>query len=219
MNVYFDITHKLENTPDALRCAPAAAAMARSVLERREIDMKTGELMVGFTEGRETWPYEMIAWFVQRGFEVEHIDALDVRSLAADPKRALADEGFDVETIDYFCKITDFARESRQIISAVEYGAVFKTRLPEIEDIIGYLRDGWIPLLTLDGGVLHGENREGYQGHMVIVDGWDGAGRFRVQDSGPPVRWSCTVTASQIVDAWRTPAAAAGTLTAIRLKR
>ena len=217
---YFELKSRLENSEDGLECLPAAMAMATSVFDRSGISLSEAMEASGYVHGKETWPYRMLSWFSRNGYDVIHIDAMDADLFAADPKAELVRSGFDSETIEYFVSITDFAAEAKAIFECNESGVGFSKNLPVSKDIVTALEDGWLPILTLDAGVLMDQDLEGYQGHMVLVTGrLSSESKFIVQDSGPPAHWDWKVPEDRIFRALRTPTASSGTVTLVRKSR
>ncbi|MFF0546891.1 hypothetical protein ACFYTF_29050 [Nocardia thailandica] len=161
----------------------------------------------------------MIAWLSSNGYDVVHIDAIDPIKFAANPLDVLREEGFDQETIDYFVKITNFENESKAIHEAIGHGAKFVSTLPSSSDLVEYLKQKWIPILTLDAGVLVDKDLDGFQGHMVIVSGYDPShDMVLVQDPGPTAEWDLVVPMERVMRALRTPSDSSGTITCVRLK-
>lgn len=217
MIINFEINRKISNSEDALHCVQAAFSMAVESLSGAIIDNAESERLTGFSPGVETWPYRMLAWFGENGYEVVHIDALDAPALASDPRKELLRSGFDAETIDYFFQISDFHAEAAAISRCINSGVVFEKRLPKISDIASGLQGGWLPIIFLDASVLTDEVRDGYQGHVVLVTGFDAeAGTYLVQDSGPPPHWDWEVPGEHILKSMRTPADSSGTVTLVR---
>lgn len=217
---HFCIKDKIPNSEDGLECLPACLAMSVEALGRHRLSLVEAGAIAGYKPGIETWPYRMIAWLSSNGYEVVHIDAIDPVKFATDPLAVLQDEGFDQETIEYFTKITDFGNESQAINEAVENGARFIKTLPSSSDLVDYLERKWIPILTLDAGVLTDQDLSGYQGHMVVVSGYDKAqGSVLVQDPGPPATWDLVVPIERVMRALRTPTDSSGTITCVRLAK
>lgn len=220
MRQTFDVRRKVANSEDALHCVQAAFAMAVETLTDIKIDIAESELLTGFREGVETWPYQMLAWFAVNGFDVVHVDALDAASLASDPRAELTKSGLDSSTIEYFFEISDFDAEAAAINRCIDSGVSFHTRIPGISDIADGLSHGWLPIVSLDASVLTKEAREGFQGHIVLVTGTDTTeDLYQVQDSGPPARWDWNVPGDRIVAAMRTPTESSGTVSLVRARQ
>lgn len=213
----FPIEHRVPNSADSLHCVQASFAMTVAALSGDLISSAEAEAATGFKEGVETWPYRMIEWFTSHGFEVRHIDQMDAERFAEDPERELKDSGFTDDLIQYFRKISDYSAESAAIKNSISHGAIYEARLPQLEDLVKALRDGWLPICVLDAGALTQEYRTGYQGHMVLVNGIDDDGQFaKLQDPGPPPHWDWEVPTDLIVKAMRTPVESSGTITLVR---
>lgn len=214
---YIEKCHFVEN-PDSLHCTQAAFAMALEALGGPAISMAEAESHTGFVDGVETWPYGMINAFASFGFEVRHIDGLSATDLTSDPVSTLRASGLDDETLDYFLRITDFAKEKQYVTSAIQSGrVVFETRAPLIDDVQRGLDEGWLPIVSLDASVLNRRPRDGFEGHVVLALGWD-QGELVVSDPGPPPNPILRVPAELVASAMQSPTADSGTVTLVRGK-
>ncbi|NMN98463.1 hypothetical protein [Antrihabitans stalactiti] len=217
MEIIFTVPRRIQNSDDALHCVQAAFSMTVESLTNARVDNDLAEKLTGFTAGVETWPYRMLAWFAENGFEVEHIDALDPVAFIESPRTELERCNLDSETIDYYFQITDFEAEGVAIRRCIKAGVKFSIRIPEKLDLTRGLKSGWLPVVALDAAALTQEVRDGFQGHTVLITGFDAENdRFLVQDSGPPARWDWEVTGDQIVKSMRSIAETSGTITLVR---
>lgn len=206
---------RVPNSSDSLHCLQACVRMAHAVLSGQSITMTEAEAATGFVPGRETWPYAALGWFAANGYDVVHIDAVDAHAMVNEPVKELRRIGTDEATIDYFLKITDWASLERDLAVCDASGHVsFKSRKPEIADIRDGLRDGWLPMITVDLGVL-ATRKDEFQGHIVLATAVTD-GRIEIQDPGPPPRWDWLVEDALLLSAMRSPAETAGTVTLVR---
>jgi hypothetical protein len=209
---------RVANTADALHCLQASFIMLWASLTGERLSMEDAEKFSGFAPGVETWPYGMIAWLAEHGCEVRHIDALDAKGFADDPKTELERVGTPAGTIEYFEKISDFGAEKERIERGIATGnVVYEARIPGISDVRDGLNEGWFPVLVLDYGTLKGRHKSEFEGHVMIVSGADSSG-ITVQDPGPPSHWDWTVSDDLLVAALRYPAETSGTVTLVRVK-
>ncbi|MFH5232485.1 hypothetical protein [Antrihabitans spumae] len=214
---YFRVPRTVSNTDDALHCLQAAFIMTVETLSDIVVSDLEAEQITGFKSGVETWPYRMLSWLSGNNFDVIHVDAISAQGLSVDPRAELVRTGFDNDTIEYFFKISDFKAEAQAIDECLVRGVEFENRLPTLDDISVRIRDGWLPVVALDAGILTQEDRSGYQGHMVLVTGWhESRSLARIQDSGPPARWNWDVPSDLVAAAMRSPADSSGTITFVR---
>lgn len=203
------------NTADRLHCTQASLIMLVQELTGELLSMDEAERATGFRPDVETWPYGMIDWLARRGFEVEHVDALDAEEMAADPRAELVRSGLDASTIDYFFEISDFELEAQRIRSALDLGVTFRAEIPEVEELIPRMGAGWVPLLSLNARTLASGLVEEFDGHVVLATAVDGSGAT-IQDPGPPARENLLVPLDRLARALRSPVDASGTITFVR---
>ncbi|CAJ60303.1 MULTISPECIES: hypothetical protein [Frankia] len=219
MDSPFAIRRHVPNSPDALHCAQASLIRTLETLGHAEqMTLDQADEITGFREGVETWPYSMLAWLGENGYEVRHEDALDAVALMRDAETELRRSGLDDETLEYFLDISDFSREGAAIARCLASGNLtFVPGIPDPRRLTDRIDARWLPLLSLDAAVLAERERDGFEGHMVLVTGFVGQCAV-IQDPGPPSRWDWVVPLSRVSVALRSPADTSGTITYIRRK-
>lgn len=207
---------RIENESDNLHCLQACLIMVHQMLSGYRLSMATAEKATGFKAGKETWPYAMIAWLAENGYEIVHIDAIDPLAMCANPEAELRRIGTSDELIHYFLQITDFREIEEDARRGLATGRVrYDTRIPDFADVVDGIADGYLPALTVDLGVL-GEMKGEFQGHIIVATG-AGGDQVEVQDPGPPARWDWLLSGEELVRAMRSPSETAGTATLVRL--
>ncbi|MCM3920327.1 hypothetical protein ND748_01305 [Frankia sp. AiPs1] len=204
-------------SPDGFHCAQACLVMAVERLGHpQRLTLAEAEQITGFRPGVETWPYAMLAWLAENGYEVRHEDALDAVALTRNPEAELRRSGLDEEALTYLMTISDFERERAAITRCLATRQVsFVPGVPDPRLLPDRLHAGWLPLLSLDAAVLTRRDRGGFEGHMVLVTATIG-GYALVQDPGPPARWDWAVPLQHLATALRSPAETSGTITYVR---
>jgi hypothetical protein len=208
----------VQNTADNLHCTQASLIMLVDSLTGVRMTMDEADHATGFTPDVETWPYAMLRWLAENGFEVVHIDALDAIALANDPLKELRRSGLDKATIDYFFEISDFEDEARSIQAAVAAGVSFVSRIPTFSDLLDMFLGGWSALASLNAATLMTGGIERFDGHMVLCTNVTDD-EVVMQDPGPPPLADFVVTRERFIAALRSPADSSGTLTFVRNRR
>jgi hypothetical protein len=213
----FDISRRVPNTDDSLHCTQAALVMALDALgHSATMTMEEAEKVTSFREGVETWPYHMLAWLGENGYRIRHVDALDPVALMGDPEQTLRDSGLDEETLAYILGISDFQAESEAIRRCLRSGNVeFLVRIPEVDELLDSMTQGWLPVISLDAAVLAERPADGFEGHIVLATGREGE-MIIVQDSGPPPRWDWRVSPTRLLEALHSPVDTSGTVSYVR---
>lgn len=205
----------VSNTEDALHCTQASLMMLVESLSGTALTMREAEAATGFHPERETWPYRMIEWLAESGYEVVHIDALDANAMAEDAIAELRRSGLDEKTIDYFCSITDFAAEGARIRRAIEHGAKYVAEVPRVEEMRAWRTDGWHILISLNASALRTGETEEFDGHMVYCTSVNETS-VEIQDPGPPPLMNFEVSMGRLRTALRSPVETSGTITYVR---
>jgi len=214
MKEYF-VDIKVEENRDVQHCLQFAFAAALNAFGMPEMRMEEIEEATGYHEVG-TWPFSMIGWFADHGFEVRHIEDTNFERFIDDPQAEFRSQGLDEKAINLYFEITDFDFESAALRRALDSASVeFVRRLPEIADIQKALAEGWLPLVSLNAAVLIGRESEDFEGHMVLATGAS-EHALRVQDPGPPAQRDLDVKFGVVLAALRDPTENSGTVTLVR---
>ncbi len=212
----FTLARRVPNMADGLHCAQACLIMAADLLGHERLSMAQAEQITGFRPGVETWPYAMCAWLGENGFEVRHEDAVDPVALCENAEVELRRSGLDEDTLRYVLTVSDVAQERAAVERCLASARVtFVDEAPDLSRLPQRLRDGWLPMVSLDAAVLGDRARTEFEGHMVLVTALAGADVV-VQDPGPPARWDWQVPLSRVAAALHSPATTSGTITYVR---
>jgi len=211
----FENVARVRNNQDASHCTQFALIAALETLGDHRLDASNVDEATGYRPGG-TWPYSMIRWLATHGYEVQHFEETDFDLFLSDPRSEFERQGLDSETIDIFYEISDFDHEQSVLREIMELDAVeLRPRRPEIEDIVGGLSEGWLPLMSLDATTLNGGIYDEFDGHIVLATGADSL-VLRLQDPGPPPHWDWDVPAEVVLQSLRTPTESSGTVTLLR---
>lgn len=160
-----------------------------------ELDTITAKM-----KGKATWEYAGLIWFVKNGIDVRAIRMFDDARFIRDGVEYIREFAGD-EVAAWQGSHSDIPQEQRL---AGEFSALVKAeiRVPTREDIIEALHAGHVPTCDINSYVLSG--RGGYDGHTVVVIGYDESG-FILNDPGLPPREARHVAYDLFEKAWGYP--------------
>lgn len=174
----------IKSEKGSLHCFQACFIMSVRALTGEELTLEQAEELTGFVAGRETWPHKGFLSWAKRGIRVRSIERLDPHRFIDDPDAEIERLAEDPGVADYIRGITDAEKETILLRECLRNPLVeFVSRPPRLEELEEGLANGWLPIVTLDYGVLH-ETGE-YEGHMVVVTAFDKRSA-KLYDPGPP---------------------------------
>lgn len=160
------------NTSDDKNCVQACYGMIRSYFEPnwKLEDWDTWKQTTGFwphgKTGGATWPLTSVLWFLDHGYDVQHITKFNyfrfIDEGAAYLLEALGDEAgqWEIEHID----IPAEQERAKQIIARDK---VWQFHRPDFEDVKIYLERGY--LIKCDVNINALNNLPGFRSHAVIL--------------------------------------------------
>lgn len=159
----------VENPDD--KCVPATTGIILAYfMPEKKFTMPELEKLCGYIEGRGTWQTKPLLELHRLGFQVHWIEDFDHEAFAEDPEKYLASI-LDKEALEYQLKNTDLKLEAERMKEYMELGLPLERRAATDEDIKHFLDDGWLVRLEVNARPLAG--RTGYEGHSVVVIGYD----------------------------------------------
>ncbi len=168
MAVEYDVPF-IENPDD--RCVVSVAGMALAYfMPERKFAMAELEKLCGYIKGRGTWKALSMLELAKLGLQVHWIEDFDHERFIADPKAYLR-EILDDEAYQYQIANTDLQLEADRMRQYIESGLPLERRKATSEDIRHFLDDGWLVHLEVNANTLASE--PGYEGHSVLVIGYD----------------------------------------------
>jgi len=176
------------NTEDNTHCVQAALRMVlKHFFPEREFTYEELDRASNKQSGKWTWPYAAIVWMTEQGLEVINVSIFDTNQFVAHAESYML-EVFGEEKTKANLEHSDI---SLAVSDAEQYlknrSIKEERRIPTIDDIKEFLKQGYIPTCGVNSRVINGE--EGYAGHRIVVTGFDENGLF-IHDPGgrlPPI--------------------------------
>lgn len=153
------------------RCVPATTGMILAYfMPEKKYTMEELDELCGYVEGRGTWQAQSLLALHKLGFQVHEIEDFDHEAFANDPVKYLSSI-LDKEALDYQLKHSDLKLEAARIKEYMDLGLPLERRPATNDDIRRFIDDGWLVRLEVNDRPLAG--RTGYNGHSIIVVGYD----------------------------------------------
>lgn len=164
----------IQNPDD--RCVVAVVGMVLAYfMPGRRFTMSELEELCGYVRGRGTWKALNMLNLAQFGFQVYWIEDFDYERFVTDAKAYLR-EILDDEAYAYQINNTDLALEAERMKRYMDSGLPLEHRKASDEDIKHFLDEGWLVHLEVNANTL--SNKSGYEGHSVLIIGYDDNGVF-----------------------------------------
>lgn len=162
----------IENSDD--RCTVAVIGMVLAYfMPERHFSASELEVICGYEKGRSIWKAESMLNIAKLGFQLCWIEDFDHYKFMADPKgylRSILNE----EAYEWQVLHGNLEKEAGRIQQYIDRGLPLKQRRATNDDIRHFLDDGWLVHLEVNAHTLSG--RSGYEGHSVLVIGYDDNG-------------------------------------------
>lgn len=191
------------NLEDELHCVPCAVGMALQRLTGEHLSNRELEVLCGFRPGKEVWQFAWMLGVAERGLRVESVEDFDPESFVDDPKAELLRGTQSEEVVHNIFQVSDVLAQIALVercLASPEI--VFETRVPTLKEVCDSVGDQSVALVNLNARALH--HRDGYAGHLVLVDEVDGSS-LTLQDPGPPDQPGLQITFDDFVGAWHDP--------------
>lgn len=200
------------NTKDDTHCFQACLKMVlKYFFPDEEYSWEELERITAKKPGLWTWPMAGLLWLRDKGVEVRNIELFDYERFSIEGEEYLREE-FGEEVCESQKTHSDLEQEkgfARGFFQNIQG----EKRIPDIEEMKGFLHEGWILLCNVNKRALDG--REGYSGHTVVVSGFDNAG-FILHDPGLPPRENLCVSFQVFDKAWSYPDEKARNIVALK---
>ena len=153
------------------RCVPASFGMALSYFSpEKKYTMKDFEDLCGYEDRKGTWKALAMLNLAKLGFRVHWIEQFDYQKFAVDPEaylRTILDE----ETFKEQASNTNLSLEAKRMKEYISAGLPIENRQATNKDIKRFLDNGWLVHLEVNARTL--SDRSGYDGHSILVTGYD----------------------------------------------
>lgn len=156
------------------RCVPAVVGMVLAhFMPERHFDMSEIEKLCGYEKGRGTWKAQSMLSLAKLGLQVHWIESFDHQKFIANPKGYLRTI-LDNEAYEWQVAHADLKQEAARIKQYIDSGLPLENRPATNEDIKHFLDNGWLVHLEVNGRPL--SDKSGYEGHSILVIGYDDSG-------------------------------------------
>lgn len=139
-------------------------------MPERTFTMPELEKFCGHEDNRATWPVTSMLNLHESGFQLRWIEDFDHEAFIKDPKtylRSILDE----EAFNWQVAHGSLEQEAERIKQYLALGLPIEQRQGTRKDIEELLDDGW--LVRLEVNSLPLSNKSGYDGHSILVIGYN----------------------------------------------
>jgi hypothetical protein len=162
----------IENPDD--RCVPAVIGMVLAYfIPDKVFSMSELEELCGYKRAEGTWKALSMLNMVKLGFKVYWIEDFDHDEFARNPKDYLKNI-LDSNSYEWQVQHSNLELEASRIKQYQAGGLPLETRQATNDDIRNFIDDGWLVHLEVNARVL--SDRDGYEGHSILVIGYDDTG-------------------------------------------
>lgn len=153
------------------KCVPATIGMVLEYfMPEKQWSMDDFIKLTGYIPGKGTWSAKSMLSLSKMGFETRWIEDFNNQAFIANPKKYLGTI-LDPESLKWQVANSDLALEAQHIKECLDNGHVIKERPGTRNDVKRLLDDGWLVRLEVNANQLAG--KDGYEGHSVLVIGYD----------------------------------------------
>ena len=205
----------IENETDDLHCLQSCVRMVVNSAEHAAMSLEESEAFTGFVLGQQTWPFDTLLSFAERGYHVKNIEIIDNAHFANDAKEAVTKE-FGEDLWVHFNKVSDVKRAQASAKLCLEASNIeMIKKIPNITDLSELLSDNYFIICNVNAKTLDG--LEGYNGHFVIVEHIDFLSEsVELQNPGLPPKKNQRIKLSRFLDAWNFPSERAANIMAFK---
>jgi hypothetical protein len=203
------------NTPDNTHCFQASIRMIlKYFLPDKDFTWDELDRLTAKKEGLWTWPMQGLINLKKMGFDVIDLEDFDYLRLSEEGEDYLQ-EIYGKESASIQVKNSDMEQERRLAGEFLkEFGK--KDKLPALTDIKKYLEKGYLVCCNVNAKVF--VDKVGYEGHFVVVTGFD-KGNFYINDPGLPPIENAIVPFKKFEKAWAYPDQKAKNVMAFKYKK
>ncbi len=186
-----------ENDSDGKQCMQVTMRSVIKHFFNRNISLAELDKLTGRKEGFWTWTHQIVPVLYDLGLKVKNYGASDLRPFLEGEPYIRRTYGKDAEKM---LKFTDMTVMLSTLKKMLKYD-LFEKRVLQFSELEDHIKQGHVPLLLIDNNKITGKD-DLYQGHFVILTGFDEEYVY-YHDSGPkhpePNR---KVLKSVFIDAW-----------------
>ena len=193
----------VENAPDGASCLLACIQMV--------MQTKIGNKVLSFTEmdkilrrkkGEYAWEYALLSYLANDGFETKSISTLDPKRLYSE-KESYIYKYYGTEGAKDQITHSNMENVYADARAFAENTKVdLELRVPQKDDITGFLRDGYYLIPYINQRILQAD--PGIAAHVIFVYGYSNRG-VRFHNPGPPSTRASEITWDLFMRAWSSP--------------
>lgn len=200
------------NTSDNTHCYQAALKSVLSYfLPDKQFTWQELEHMTAKKPNLWTWTAKALITVRQMGFEIIDMDGFDIEAFVKDGGTYLEKE-YGKEYADAQVAHSDIPAEQANYAAYQALG-IHQKVIPTLADIKKFLDKGYLLICNVNAKALN--NKPGYEGHFVVMIGYDNTHLY-LHDPGLPPQENRMVTVDQFMKAWEYPNQKTRNLTAFR---
>lgn len=157
-----------ENTGDGNQCMQVAMKSVLKHFLGKDYSLKALDKLTGRKKGYWTWTSQIAAVLYDLGLDLKFYSKTDLKPFLKGEAFIRKRFGKDAYKI---LKFTDLPAVTKSIKKSKKYG-IFKKRKLSFEEVEFGIEQGYVPLMLIDWNKIAGR-RDLYQGHFVVVTGFD----------------------------------------------
>lgn len=162
----------IENPDD--RCVVSVIGMVLAYfMPERKFTMPELEKLCGYEKGRSIWKATSMLGLSQLGFQLYWIEDFDHHKFIDDPTGYLRSI-LDDEAYQWQVTHGNLDKEAERLKQYIDQGLPLEQRRATAKDIKHFLDDSWLVQLDVNANTL--SDKPGYEGHSILVIGYDDSG-------------------------------------------
>ncbi len=168
-----------ENKGDGKQCVQVAMKSILKHFLDRDFSLEELDRLTGRKNGLWTWISQCVIVLHDLGLKVKYYSKSDLEPYLQGEPFIRKRYGKDSEKI---LKFTDLPIVLDSIKNLLKYN-IFEKRKMSFDEVESHIKQGYVPLMSIDHNKIVGK-KDLYQGHFVVVTGFDDQNVF-YHESGP----------------------------------
>ncbi|MFB6246638.1 MAG: hypothetical protein ABEI74_03545 [Candidatus Pacearchaeota archaeon] len=186
-----------ENRGDGSQCMQVAMKSVLKHFLDRDFSLEELDKLTGRKSELWTWIFQVVTALYDLGLKVKYYAKSDLEPFLEGEPFIRRNFGKDSEKIIKFGDIPALIESVKKLLNY----DIFEKRKLSFDEIEYHIEQGHVPLLLIDHNKIVGKESQ-YQGHLVVVTGFDNQNVF-YHESGPKnPKANKKVPKSTFIDAW-----------------
>lgn len=186
-----------ENKLEGNQCMQASMKSALKHFLNKELSLQELDKLTGRKEGFWTWTSQIVIVLYDLGLDIKYYSKTDLEPFLEGEPFIRKHFGKDADKI---LKFTDLPVVMESIKKLKKY-CIFEKKKLSFEDVENQIKQQRVPLMLIDWNKIAGM-QDSFQGHFVVVTGFDDKNVF-YHESGPQnPKPNKQVQKSAFIDAW-----------------